>query len=319
MRVMQKKLLSDAPFTSTTADFTPAWYTQFFIKDLTEPLVNWVKRAAKDAESVSPDFDSEELFTAGVVLDALCMELDIKAEDFIRAYAAHLAKNVMRQQQEEPTQPCALECLYEDAKGINMPWLDALSDFTDGLAAAYDTAMDACNADWCVDCENDCSWLAVSKLDCFADAFNRLCESFGYTRDEALGGLCEYDFDAELPEGEEFVKELREEFEAIVEADRLANDCKNPRDWRDPECVDISEDVVYLFEKPFGNFVNEGKPYEHRVVDSVELRELLEKVYSSEKTQRILEITARVEEERAVRKKREALVAKMHEDDEEDD
>lgn len=317
MRVMQKKLLSDAPFTSTTADFTPAWYTQFFIKDLTEPLVNWVKRAAKDAESVSPDFDSEELFTAGVVLDALCMELDIKAEDFIRAYAAHLAKNVMRQQQEEPTQPCALECLYEDAKGINMPWLDALSDFTDGLAAAYDTAMDACNADWCVDCEIDCSWVAVSKLDCFADAFNRLCESFGYTRDEALGELCEYDFDAELPEGERFGQKLREEFEAIVEADRVA-DYNGRMDPRDPFYTDISEDVAYLFDEPFKSFMA-GKPYKHRVVDSVEFRSLLEKAYPNMQSQRMLDIIAHVEEERAVRKKREALVAKMREDDEEDD
>lgn len=316
---MQKIVLSDAPFTNCTEDLTPMWYTQFWIKDLTAPLVNWVKRAAKDAESVSPDFPSEELFTAGVVLDALCMELDIKSEDFIRAYAAHLAKNIMRKQQEELPQISPLECLYDDAKGISMPWQDALSDFTDGLAAAYDTAMDACNADWCVDCEADSSWLAVSRVDCFADAFNRLCESFGFTRDEALGELCEYDFDAELPEGERFGQKLREEFETIVEADGIADDCKNPRDWRDPECVDISEDVVYLFDEPFHDYLKKGKPYEHRVVDSVEFRHLLEKVYSSSKTQRMLDIIARVEEERAVRKKREALVAKMHEDDEEDD
>lgn len=317
---MQKIVLSDTPFTNCTEDLTPMWYTQFWIKDLTAPLVNWVKRAAKDAESVSPDFPSEELFTAGVVLDALCMELDIKAEDFIRAYAAHLAKNVMRKQQEEPPQISPLECLYDDAKGISMPWQDALSDFTDGLAAAYDTAMDACNADWCVDCEADSSWLAVSRLDCFADAFNRLCESFGYTRDEALGELCEYDFDAELPEGERFAQELREEFSVIAEADGEVG--YNGRlDPRDPYYTDISDDVAYLFEEPFWDFIKKGKPYEHRVVDSVEFRELLEKAYPNMQSQRMLDIIARVEEERAVRRKREALVAKMRkdEDNEEDD
>lgn len=317
---MQKKLLSDAPFTNCTGEYTPHWYTPFFIKDLTTPLVEWVKRAAKDAESVSPDFETEELFTAGVVLDALCVNLNIKSEDFVRTYAAHLAKNIMRQQQEEPPQPSPGECLNEDAKGINMPWQEALSDLTDGLAAAYDTAMDAANADWCVDSEADCSWLAVSRLDCFADAFNRLCESFGYTRDEALGDLYEYDFDAELPEGERFAQKLREEFGAIVEADGLADTCKNPRDFRDPFCVDVSEDVSYLFNEPFKNFMA-GKPYEHRVVDSAEFRELMEKAYSASKTRRILDIIARVEEERAVRRKREALVAKMRkdEDNEEDD
>lgn len=315
---MQKKLLSDAPFTSTTADYTPNWYTQFYIKDLTAPLVEWVKRAARDAESVSPDFDTEELFTAGVVLDALCMELGIKSEDFIRAYAAHLAKNVMRQQQEELPQISPLECLYDDAKGIRMPWQDALSDFTDGLAAAYDTAMDSCNADWCVDEPVDSSWLAVSKLDCFADAFNRLCESFGYTRDEALGNLCEYDFDAELPEGERFAQELREEFSVIEEADGEVG--YNGRlDPRDPYYTDISDDVAYLFEEPFWDFIKKGKPYEHRVVDSVEFRELLEKAYPNMQSQRMLDIIARIEEERAVRRRREALVAQMHEDSDEDD
>lgn len=314
---MQKKLLSDAPFTNCTGEYTPHWYTPFFIKDLTTPLVEWVKRAAKDAESVSPDFETEELFTAGVVLDALCVTLNIKPEDFVRTYATHLAKNIMRQQQEEPPQPSPGECLNEDAKGINMPWQEALSDLTDGLAAAYDTAMDAANADWCVDSEADCSWLAVSRLDCFADAFNRLCESFGYTRDEALGNLCEYDFEAELPEGERFAQVLREEFSVIAEADGVV-DYNGKLDPRDPFYTDIAEDVAYLFDKPFKNFMA-GKPYEHRVVDSLEFRELLEKAYPNMKTQRMLDIIACVEEERAVRRKREALVAKMHEEDEEDD